>query len=210
MTKQTKATLVGALAAAAVVGTVAIAGNVTLPNTFTAGTPIRSAEVNANFQAVKTANDDNQTQLTALQARVTALEASAKPAMKTVTFLNAVVLAANPSNLASVTFTAPSAGYIQASALANCGVPTGGAAAVSFALALEDSATSFTSGYDSQGWVYFPAGGNTMSRAMIPVLRSKAVPAGQSTIYLNAWQSGAAGNNCHGTVSVVFTPTQLP
>ena len=47
-----------------------IAGPVTIPNTFTAGTPARAAEVNANFTAVATAVNDND-------ARVKTLETSA-------------------------------------------------------------------------------------------------------------------------------------
>ena len=64
---------------------VALAGQVTFPGTFpfVAGSPIRAAEVNATFTAVKTAVDDNatrvtsaQAELTALTSRVTALEAA--------------------------------------------------------------------------------------------------------------------------------------
>lgn len=46
----------------------AYASDVTLPNTFTAGTPARAAEVNGNFTAVKTAVDDNNARLTAVEA----------------------------------------------------------------------------------------------------------------------------------------------
>jgi hypothetical protein len=46
---------------------------VDLPTVFSANTPARASEVNANFSAVKSAVDDNQDQLTALAARVTAL-----------------------------------------------------------------------------------------------------------------------------------------
>ncbi len=46
------------------------AGTLTVPNTFTAGTPAVAADVNANFTAAKTAVDDND-------ARVTALEGTA-------------------------------------------------------------------------------------------------------------------------------------
>jgi endosialidase-like protein len=41
----------------------AFAGPVTIPNTFTAGTPARAGEVNANFNAVATAVNDNASRL---------------------------------------------------------------------------------------------------------------------------------------------------
>ena len=43
---------------------------VTIPNTFTSGTTISSSQVNANFAALKTAVDDNQTQISAVAAKV--------------------------------------------------------------------------------------------------------------------------------------------
>jgi hypothetical protein len=58
-----KASLLGALASLAVVSTVAVASNVTIPNTFSSNTVIKAADVNANFSAVATANNDNQTQI---------------------------------------------------------------------------------------------------------------------------------------------------
>lgn len=73
-----------ALLSIAVVATVALGANVTLPFTYTPGTTARASEVNANFTAVKTAVDDNNTRLTtaeggltALTARVAALESQA-------------------------------------------------------------------------------------------------------------------------------------
>ena len=68
---------------AAVAAMLTLGGALTLPSLagqvnglvgFTAGTPAKAAEVNGNFTAVKTAVDDNQTQITALAARVAALE----------------------------------------------------------------------------------------------------------------------------------------
>lgn len=41
-----------------------IAGSVTVPNTFTGGTTASAAEVNANFDAVKSAVDDNDVRIT--------------------------------------------------------------------------------------------------------------------------------------------------
>jgi hypothetical protein len=52
--------------------TSAHAGEVTIPNTFTSGTPAVAAEVNANFTAVKTAVDDNDTRIDANGSEIAA------------------------------------------------------------------------------------------------------------------------------------------
>ncbi len=46
----------------------ATAGSVTIPNSFSSGTPAVAAEVNDNFSAVKTAVDDNDSRLTAIES----------------------------------------------------------------------------------------------------------------------------------------------
>lgn len=63
------------------------AGDLTIPNEFTAGTPAVAAEVNANFDAVEVAVDDNDLRINDLLARVEALEAQAsEPALSVETF----------------------------------------------------------------------------------------------------------------------------
>lgn len=52
----------------------ALAGEVTLPNTFAAHTPAVAAEVNANFTAVKNAVDDNDSRVETLEALVATLQ----------------------------------------------------------------------------------------------------------------------------------------
>ena len=72
VTRTTRALLLGGMAVVAPV----LAGELTIPNVFTANTPARAAQVNGNFEAVKGAVDDNDQRLTALQAAVDALAAS--------------------------------------------------------------------------------------------------------------------------------------
>lgn len=50
--------------------------DVTLPHTFTSGTPARAAEVNANFTALKTATDANSAAIDGLKADLQALALS--------------------------------------------------------------------------------------------------------------------------------------
>ena len=46
----------------------AVAGQLTIPNTFTAGTPAKASEVNANFNAVKVAVDNNSSRLDSIES----------------------------------------------------------------------------------------------------------------------------------------------
>jgi len=79
----------------------AVAGNVTLPNTFQPNTPARASEMNANFTAVRTAVNDNFTLIGALQAALTTLTARVTSTESAITTLNPRVTSAENS-LASV------------------------------------------------------------------------------------------------------------
>jgi hypothetical protein len=61
-----------AIATAILLAGNAHAGIVTVPSTFTSGTPAKASEVNANFSAVKTAVDDNDARITANTADISA------------------------------------------------------------------------------------------------------------------------------------------
>jgi len=70
----------------------AYAGQVTITNTFTAGTPAVAAEVNTNFGDVKTAVDDND-------ARIKTLENTIATLQSTITTLQAQLAAVNNSQV---------------------------------------------------------------------------------------------------------------
>lgn len=108
--------------AALLLGIVAVAYAVTLPNTFTAGTPAVADQVNANFTAVKDA--------------IGALEAKVDTGVKYSGLDNYVTLGATGAVIHSITVTAPASGHVivQASGyfdgfggagVARCSVTTG-------------------------------------------------------------------------------------
>lgn len=72
----------------------AMAGQMSVPNTFTAGTPALAAQVNANFTAAKTAVDDND-------ARITTNAATAATNTANIT-TNAAAIATNASAIAVI------------------------------------------------------------------------------------------------------------
>ncbi|MDP2274738.1 MAG: tail fiber domain-containing protein [Archangium sp.] len=88
MTHEAKRKMKVALSTALLAGATALAGNVTLPNTFTPNTPARAAEVNANFTAVKTAVDDNHGRLQTVEGQLPPLQTSVAGLNTSVTTLN--------------------------------------------------------------------------------------------------------------------------
>ena len=69
--------LVSAAAGLVAIGTVAMASSVTIPKTLVAGTTIVASDLNANFNALAVAVNDNDARINQLLTRVSDLEAAA-------------------------------------------------------------------------------------------------------------------------------------
>lgn len=72
-------TLVLVVLATVSFGSVTLASDVALPHTFVSGTKAKAAEVNNNFNAVKTAVDDNNSRVNALEEQTSGLENGCPP-----------------------------------------------------------------------------------------------------------------------------------
>jgi len=91
------------------------ATELTVPNTFSSGTPAVAADVNANFDAVKSAVDDNDSRLVAVEAMLVSMQASLNTANETIASLQAelnTVQANEVLNLGGIVTVGPDAnGY---------------------------------------------------------------------------------------------------
>ena len=67
------------------------ASTLTVPNTFSSGTPAVAAQVNANFTAVKGAVDDNDARIAALESALATLQSTATSQATTISDLQATV-----------------------------------------------------------------------------------------------------------------------
>jgi hypothetical protein len=77
----------------------AVASDVTIPNTFQSGTTAVAAEVNANFSAVETSVDDNNSRIAALEATVAALQATVTSQASTISTLQSNLTAVQSSQV---------------------------------------------------------------------------------------------------------------
>lgn len=85
----------------------ASAGDLTVPNTFTAGTPAVASEVNANFDAVETEVDDNDARISDLEAGATGADIDLEPGATLINAGDTTV-----TEVAAVSLTVPGAGYV--------------------------------------------------------------------------------------------------
>jgi hypothetical protein len=131
-------------------------------------------------------------------------------AFKTVITPSLVAVAASPAitNIVALTFTAPSAGYVLATASGYCNVSV--AAGVEWRVLIGLSATegfSFPAG--TTVWRF--SGATAITGISLNAERVVAVVAGTNTLYLNVDNaSGSAVGTCQGKLTALFTASQLP
>ncbi|MBN4073295.1 hypothetical protein JYT23_00500 [Mariprofundus ferrooxydans] len=209
-----KSHYIAVAAATLLISSTAWAGALTIPNTFTAGTPAVAADVNANFTAAKTAVDDNNTRITANTAsattnttdiaanvtNITALQNSKAGYAKAISpngpngFNTPVFLTATGTPVVTMTLNVPAAGFAIVTGRAFSGlVHTLGTLDI---VAIKVSATSgdIANSYDlsaSRASANQPTdtyGINISASSVIPVV------AGANTIYLNAYIPQGTGH----------------
>ena len=98
-----KLTRLGVLAVSAIMSQSLYAGSVSIPNSFTAGEPAVAAEVNANFDAVKTAVDDNDSRIATLEATIASLQETVAAQATTISNLQSNSVLALDGSLQLVT-----------------------------------------------------------------------------------------------------------
>lgn len=160
----------------------ALAG-VTLPHTFTAGSPIRAAEVNANFAALN----------------------NALPGVAQSAASDAVAITNTTPAVASVTINVPGPGYVKVSATAQLNVEYTGTSSAQFTLGL--SSTSDTLRPDQDKRLSLPSG--LPAWTYIYILSAERVfpvdSAGSKTFYLIAEEnSGVQGTVSKRTLTATF------
>ncbi|HEX9626637.1 MAG TPA: hypothetical protein VGA00_06840 [Acidiferrobacterales bacterium] len=219
-----------------VLGTPAGAGEVTLPHSFSAGTPAVAAEVNANFTAVKGAVDDNDQRLTTVettkQDRVTgtctvggsvrAVNANGSVVCQHnvgIGYQNSTVNVVTPiaqalQTVAMVSMTAPGPGYFVVSFSANAHFNH----TLNVNQELRYAIVTSPNGNPTPGWNSFRMNhvigampsGHYYQPASVQVVKEIGV-AGTVTFYLNAYSTEPVGSMLidlsNWSLSVIFVPT---
>ena len=106
------------------------------------------------------------------------------------------------TNITSVTFTAPSAGYVIAIGSGYCNVSSGGQ------VYLWPTVGGPTYGTSDYSTVAFLMGYTTSAQGSYAVNNVYSVGAGQNTVYLNA-SSATGGHSCNGGITVFFSTSLL-
>lgn len=187
--------------------------DLTIPNTFTAGTPAVAAQVNANFTATATAVNSKQNIVTGTCPAGQAIQvvnadgtvtcstipaAATPPGVEFVNSIFTVALTTTSTATASIDVTAPAAGFLIATGYGNANCTTGPTLTVQ----LENSTTAIKSPstFDARTineWHYFS------------VHFVFSVTAGVNTINLLASCGAGTGLMNVGTLNAIFVATRL-
>ena len=167
------------------------AGDVTGLKTFSAGTPAKASEVNANFSAVKTAVDDNNdqaennyTEITDAKSRISTLE-SAQPGVAFSQGDSGGTIGSTSAALKSLTLVAPSSGWAIVTATGSVHWNIASAAQGMVRLKVSTTSGDTAVGEGAQ-FVRFQAGMGT-GIFMFPFSTTRVfqVAKGSNTFYLN-------------------------
>jgi len=164
----------------------AYASTVTIPNTFTSGTTISSTQMNANFTAVKTAVDDNDSRITTIANAMSAVKSTGNAASHQIT--------GTVSDVLSLTVTPPADGYMIV--MANGSVEIDGLTAGAVQAKLFLTTTSGGTSAPEQAWVGNATAGS-LSYDLIPYSIVKVFPVTASvseTFYLTGYENAGATN----------------
>jgi hypothetical protein len=163
-------------------GAGALAG-ISLPHTFSAGSPIRAAEVNANFAALN----------------------NALPGVAQTAAADAVAITNTAPAVASVTITVPGPGFVKVSASAQLNIEYSGLSSATFTVAVTNAPDTIRPDQDKR--ISLPAGLPAWNYSYI-VSSERVFPvdsAGPKTFYLIAEEnSGVQGTVSKRTLSATY------
>jgi hypothetical protein len=190
---------------------VAVAADLTIPNTFAPGTPAVAADINSNFNATATAVNSKQNRVVGTCPPGQSISVINQDGSVTcqlggdtsgVEFVNntlGVALTATAATVATITVTVPAAGFLIASGYGNAEC---GSAGTSLTVTLQNATTAVVSPstFDSR-----PTAGEFRYYAVHYVF---AVTAGVNTINLRASCGTGTGLMNINTLNAIFVPNR--
>jgi len=182
------------------IAAIGYASSVTIPNTFISGTTISASQMNANFTAVKTAVDDNNSRITVLEQKKTTIKYSQDN-----TCCSAVTAAVAHQ---SVSINATSSGNVVVSFTGYCGLNhiTGQYTRIGYAI----SQTSGDVNSPSRGSIQVPSASPSDNYTFsLSTQQVFPVSTGTATFYLNVQNTSTGAGAVQigwGNLHAMFIP----